>query len=77
MADSYFSSRPVGCRDHGIQSMAASEKLQFFSKWRRQNGLTTLAEARAAVWSGTTASYFGSAYTQRKRLFGNSTHVLS
>jgi hypothetical protein len=43
--------------------MAASEKLQFFSKWRRQNGLTTLAEAWAVVWSGTTGSYFGSAYT--------------
>ena len=43
--------------------MAALEKLRI-SKWRCQIGLTALAEARTAVWSGTAAPYFGPAYTR-------------
>jgi hypothetical protein len=40
-------------------------------------GLTTLAEACAAVWTGTTVSYSRTLYTQAHLAFGNSSHVLS
>ena len=40
-------------------------------------GLTMIAEATMAVWSGTTVSYSRTLYTQAHLVFGNSTHVLS
>ena len=36
-----------------------------------------IAEAKMAVWSGTTVSYLLALYTQARFAFGNSTHVLS
>ena len=40
-------------------------------------GLTMLAEAYMAVWTGTTVSYRRTLYTQAHLAFGNSSHVLS
>jgi hypothetical protein len=42
-----------------------------------RDGLTTLAEARIAVWSGTAALYSPPVYTQPGLGFESSTHVLS
>jgi hypothetical protein len=46
--------------------LAATSKRTGRSKWRCQDGLTILAEARIVVWSGTAVSYRASAYTPRK-----------
>ncbi len=57
-------SRPVGCRDSRDQLLSHLKRTPY-PKWRYQSGLTILAVARIAVWSGTAVSYSDPAYINR------------